>query len=47
MTLCRICNPEWLKRSLHDDDHDDASDEDLSPLDDDWIREEYRDAEDD
>lgn len=45
--MCRINNPEWLKRSLLDDDHEDTTDGELSPLDDDWIREEYRDDDDD
>ena len=45
--MCRINNPEWLKRSPTDDDADDDCDDDLSPLDDDFIPEEYRDAEDD
>lgn len=45
--MCRIYNPEWLKRLPHDDDTDDDLDDELSPLDDDWIPEEYRDEDDD
>lgn len=42
--MSRIGNPEWGKRSVFDDDYSSEEDE-LSPLDDDYIREEYRDEE--
>lgn len=45
--MSRIYNPEWLKHSPHDDDIENDLEEELSPLDDDYIPEEYRDAEDD
>lgn len=40
--MSRIGNPEWSEESVYDDDY--RSDEDeLSPLDDDYVREDYRD----
>ena len=42
--MSRIGNPEWEKRSIIDDDYSSEEDE-LSPLDDDYIPEEYRDEE--
>ena len=38
--MCRIGNPEWGRQSLLDDDY---SEEELSPLDDDYICEDDRD----
>ena len=35
-------NPAWGERSVYDDDY---NDEELSPLDDDFVREGYEDAE--
>lgn len=40
----RIKNPEWLERVALDDESIDEYEE-LSPLDDDYISEEYRDDE--
>ena len=44
MVDCRIGNPEWLERSAFDDDYI-SEDDELTPLDDDYVREEYRDEE--
>ena len=41
--MSRIGNSEWGKRSIIDDDY--SSEEESSPLDDDYIPEEYRDEE--
>lgn len=42
--MCRIGDPEWNEASVWDDDYRSDGDE-LSPLDDDYVREEYRDDE--
>lgn len=42
--MSRIGNPEWGKRSIYDDEYCGEEDE-LSPLDDDYAPEEYRDEE--
>lgn len=44
MIVGRIGNPEWAKQSVYDDDFLNEDDE-LSPLDDDYVPEEYRDEE--
>lgn len=35
-------NKEWEKNSVFDDDYKNEEDRELSPLDDDFVREEYR-----
>lgn len=42
--MSRIGNPEWSEPSIWDDDYISGEDE-LSPLDDDYTPEEYRDEE--
>lgn len=42
--MSRIGNPEWGEVPVWDDDYLSNEDE-LSPLDDDYVREEYRDDE--
>ena len=44
ITMCRIGNPEWNERSIWDDDYQHEEDE-LSPLDDDYVREGYESEE--
>lgn len=38
-------NREWLESSVFDDDYN-SEDSELSPLDDDFVRDEYRESED-
>lgn len=44
MIVGRIGNPEWLEHSAFDDDYI-VEDDELSPVDDDYIPEEYCDDE--
>lgn len=44
MIVGRIGNPEWAKLPVHDDDFL-SEDDEISPLDDDYVPEEYRDEE--
>lgn len=43
MNVSRIGNPEWAEPSVFDDVV--SEDDELSPLDDDYVPEEYRDEE--
>ena len=38
-------NSEWKEQSIYDDNYKTVEQEEISPLDDDFIREEYRQAE--